>query len=163
MMSLRPYQPTDKDACMAVFHSNRPKFFTTEEIQEFSQFLDKALCPYFVQESEDKQIVGCGGYFFNEERSRGGLAWGMVHQDYHGQGLGKLLTLFRLVKLTEEIPTGELRIDTSHHTEAFYAKFGFVTEKVTPDGYGIGLHRHDMTVQLDETIITTIRAAYNNL
>ena len=162
-MTIRPYKTADKDACMAVFHSNHPKFFTTEEIQAFSQFLDKSPCPYFVLETENKEILGCGGYFFNEERTRGGLAWGMVHQDYHGQGLGKQLTLFRLLKLTEEIPTGELRIDTSHHTEAFYAKCGFVTAKVTLDGYAIGLHRHDMTVQLDESIAERIRTVYNNL
>ena len=161
-MIIRPYQSIDKDACMSVFHSNRPKFFTTEEIQEFSQFLDKLPCPYFVLEL-DGQILGCGGHFFNAERTRGGLAWGMVHQDYHGQGLGKQLTLFRLFKLTQEAPTAQLRIDTSHHTEAFYAKFGFITERIIPDGYGLGLHRHDMTVQLDENIAERIRTAYNKL
>lgn len=162
-MNIRPYISSDKDACMAVFHSNRPKFFTEDETQEFSQFLDKLPCPYFVMKAGDAEIVGCGGYFHNMEQTRGGLAWGMVLQAYHGQGLGKKLTLFRLVKLIEVAPRAELRIDTSHHTEAFYAKFGFVTVNITPHGYGLGLHKHDMIVQLNETIVEQIRTAYNEL
>lgn len=102
---MRPYQITDKPACMAIFHSNRPKFFTTEEIPEFSKFLDGPNCDYFVMETDTNDIIGCGGHYTNAEHTRGGLAWGMVHQDYHGQGLGKKLTLFRLLKLSEKAPT----------------------------------------------------------
>lgn len=160
---MRPYQIADKPACMAIFNSNRPKFFTTEEIPEFSKFLDGPSCDYFVMETDTNDIISCGGHYTNAERTRGGLAWGMVHQDYHGQGLGKKLTLFRLFKLSEEAPTAILRLDTSHHTESFYAKFGFVTEKVTPDGYGIGLHRHDMTLQLNPQVGELLRQAYSDI
>jgi len=39
-----------------------------------------------------------------------------------------------------------VQLDTSQHSEGFLARFGFQTTRVTPDGYGPGLDRCDMTL-----------------
>lgn len=38
-------------------------------------------------------------------------------------------------------------LDTSQHTQAFYARFGFVAQHVVRDGYGAGLDRWDMALE----------------
>jgi len=40
-------------------------------------------------------------------------------------------------------------LNTSQHTQGFYARFGFEAEKVTPDGYAPGIDRWDMVLKLD--------------
>lgn len=37
-INIRPYTPADKPACMACFESNVPKWFTVQEIKEYSDF-----------------------------------------------------------------------------------------------------------------------------
>ncbi|MCQ9641500.1 GNAT family N-acetyltransferase [Chryseobacterium sp. WG14] len=57
-----------------------------------------------------------------QKNNETGLSWGMVHADYHGQGIGKLLTQFRLDLLKNMYPDKSLRIETSQHTAEFYKK-----------------------------------------
>lgn len=42
-----------------------------------------------------------------------------------------------------------IELDTSQHTQAFYARFGFTVERVVVNGYGPGLDRWDMALDLD--------------
>ena len=61
---LRPYLPTDRPTCLAVFDSNLPRFFAESERADFATFLDKVEAepePYFVLERDS--VVACGvGY-----------------------------------------------------------------------------------------------------
>jgi predicted GNAT family N-acyltransferase len=41
-----------------------------------------------------------------------------------------------------------VRLDTSGHSQGFFARFGFVTTRVTPDAYAPGLDRFEMVLQL---------------
>lgn len=43
---------------------------------------------------------------------------------------------------------GRVKLNTSQHTQGFYARFGFETEAVTPDGYAPGIDRWDMVLTL---------------
>ena len=38
----------------------------------------------------------------------------------------------------------EIYLDTSQKTYKFFEKFGFVVEKISKNGYGVGLDRYDM-------------------
>ncbi|WOB50325.1 GNAT family N-acetyltransferase [Xanthomonas hydrangeae] len=79
--------------------------------------------------------------------STASLCWGMVHPTLHRQGLGTDLLLARLeaLRLTPNIQ--RVVLDTSQHTQAFYARFGFVAQHVVRDGYGAGLDRWDMALE----------------
>jgi hypothetical protein len=39
-----------------------------------------------------------------------------------------------------------VQLGTSQHSKEFFARFGFQTTRVTPDGYAPGLDRYDMTL-----------------
>lgn len=120
-----------------------------EERQPFLDWLqtEEALSGrYFVVIIDDK-VLACGGYFPRTDQAQTGLSWGMVHQDHHKQGIGSLLTQFRLQALTKEFPNWPCCINTSQHTQAFYQRYGFVTKSLVLNGFGEGLHDYCMIYQ----------------
>jgi N-acetylglutamate synthase-like GNAT family acetyltransferase len=144
-MKLRPYQPEDREACLAVFDSNVPRFFTPPERDKFAGFLDRLPGRYAVVCDDEGRVVGCGGLAPTVEDPRiATLTWGMVHASLHGKGYGRALTEGRLAWLSEMPEIERVRIDTSHLTEDFYARRGFRTYNRIPDHYREGLHRCDM-------------------
>lgn len=145
----RPYSDQDYEACLKIFDSNIPKFFDAAERNEFCDFLNGTVKerPYLILEYEE-YIVGCGGLAVDLDQKSAFLSWGMVTNSFHGKGIGKLLTEARL-DLARAIPEIEMvTLNTSQHTQGFYAKFGFQMTKVTVDGYGKGLDRWDMVLRL---------------
>jgi ribosomal protein S18 acetylase RimI-like enzyme len=146
MVTFRSYKQSDKTQCLELFRSNVPKFFAVSEEAEFSNYLEHPDF-YFVLE-QDAHLLGCGGYGVSE--NTGYLAWGMVDRSQHGTGLGKRLLLERLHLITQHEEISSILLDTSQNTFGFFEKLGFVTQKITEDGYSAGLHRYDMTLTLDE-------------
>lgn len=142
LLALRPYRPDDRGACLAVFDGNTPRFFALSERADFTEFLDVEPNDYFVVE-EGGTVVGCGGVFVRDRI--GGLCWGMVDRTRHRAGVGSFLLRRRLAYLAATYPQLDaVMLDTSQHSEGFFARFGFETVKVTPDAYAPGLNRYDM-------------------
>jgi len=145
----RPYRPEDLAACLALFDSNTPPFFAPEERAEFSAFLETlpaADRPYLVL-TQAGEVIACGGLIL-ETKGRASFTWGMVARAHHGQRLGTQLMQARL-DLARSLPgITELVLATSQHTHGFYKGFGFTTQGITPDGFGPGLDRWDMTLRL---------------
>lgn len=143
----RPYQSTDLDACLRLFDSNTPHYFDPSERELFVRYLGRSTQPFFVIE-RDGVIVACGGYAVESDGVTASLTWGMVERSLHGQGLGQALTAVRLAAIRALPQLCQVEINTSQHTQRFYARFGFETVKVTPDGYGPGIDRWDMLLPL---------------
>lgn len=143
---IRPYQTHDFDACLTLFDSNCPPYFIPEERQPYIDWLQKKALDgrYFVLE-KDQQVLACGGWYWDNDADGLGLSWGMVHQDHHKKGLGTTLTHYRIQAGLTAFPKAVFRLCTSQYTEAFYQRMGFVTQKITPNGFGEGLDRYDMT------------------
>lgn len=152
-MTIRPYQATDLDACMALFDSNMPPYFLLEERQPFMDWLAANASDgrYYVLE-QNGQLLGCGGWYWDTERQQMGLSWGMIHQDWHSQGLGTQLTLHRLRAGWAAYPKEPFVLCTSQHTAPFYERLGFQTQTITPNGFGEGMHRYDMTAKLTPSV-----------
>lgn len=148
--AFRPWTPADREACLALLDANSPRFFGARDRKDYLAFLAHPDLPYWVVLDRDGAIVGCGGAAIAPERRAGFLTFGMVHPERHGQGLGTLLTAFRLRWLAAQPGIDRVLIDTSNETEGFYARFGFRTLRVIPDAYAPGLHEHDMELVLDE-------------
>jgi N-acetylglutamate synthase-like GNAT family acetyltransferase len=146
-MDIRRYLPADRDACLAVFDSNTPKFFRSHERRDFEEFLDGPGCSYFVME-HDAAIVGCGGYFVTEEKTLARLVWGMVRHDLQRQGLGRFLLLFRLREIAKAGGVQMVCLDTSQNTAVFFESQGFKVRRVTKDGYAARLDRVEMAMKL---------------
>ena len=149
-MYFRPYDLSDKPACVRIFASNVPKFFAPHEQAEYEVFLDQPNCTYFVVENDAHQVIGCGGYYVDDTRRVGALCWGMVANEVHHQGVGRYLLLQRLNRICLEGGTDFVLIDTSQHTAPFFEKSGFVTGKIIKDHYAPGLHSYEMALKLDD-------------
>ena len=142
--AIRDYTPADRAACLALFDSNVPEYFTTPERPGFEEFLDALPGPYLVLDSEQGELVACGGYAMNDEPGRADLCWGMVRRDLHTQGIGRQLTVERIERARQDPSVTMLALNTSQHTVPFYERLGFNTIEVIPDGYAPGLHRCEM-------------------
>lgn len=147
---VRDYAPADRDACLAVFDSNLHAFFDPAEREDFAAFLDRRPGPYLVIEDGEGRVVGCGGYAVEPGTATADLCWGMVAREHHRTGLGELLLDLRLRRIRAEPAVRDVALNTSQHTRGFFERFGFVTERVVPDGFGPGLDRCDMRLVLPE-------------
>jgi [ribosomal protein S18]-alanine N-acetyltransferase len=151
---IREYKPADRNQCIAIFKSNVPKFFTVEELAYFETWLNgqdagevaysNAKAEYYYVADEEGLILGCGGFYIAREESVARMAWGMVENSQHKQGIGKKLLAYRFNKIEELHPDCVISLDTSQHTYQFFEKFGFVVTKVQKDFYTLGMDRYDM-------------------
>ena len=139
---LRSYAPSDRAACLTLSESNFPHFFSEADRNDDHDFLndvDAGQETYFVLEG-GAEILACGGV--GQDAGETFLSWGMVRGDQHGRGLGTQLTQGRLDWLRCHWPAvSHVRIETSQHTEGFYARFGFEVVEREQDGFGPGLDR----------------------
>lgn len=142
-IDIRSFRPTDMQMCLALFASNTPHYFDPSEGADFEHYLTGKPDHYFVAE-EDDRIVGCGGYYIDQDKKVAGMTWGMVLNSEQGRGIGKRLLTVRLRQIVHDHPDVAILLDTSQHTYRFYERFGFVVTSITPDGFGPGLDRYDM-------------------
>ena len=150
MTQSRTYRAEDMAGCLALFDSNTPRFFDVSERDSFVCFLeDQALrWPYQVSEL-DGRIVGCGGHAVEPDGASVALCWGLVDNDPHRRGLGRVLTEGRIAAARGTPGITRVILNTSQHTQGFYARFGFEVETVTPDGFAPGIDRWDMVLRLN--------------
>ncbi|MBL3545968.1 GNAT family N-acetyltransferase [Chryseobacterium sp. KMC2] len=146
-MQITKYTASFRENCIEIFKSNLPKFFAAEELQLFEHFLDHETEENYYIIKTKGLVVGCGGIFLDEKKNEAGLSWGMIHAGYHGQGMGKLLTQFRLDLLKKKYPDKNLKIETSQHTAEFYKKNGFTIVDIVPDGFAEGIDKYTMKIE----------------
>ncbi len=147
-MRIRDYDAADRAACLALFESNSPAYFDPSERADYEAFLDAIAFPYLVIE-EEAGLAACGGWARrSSDPGVVDLCWGMVRRDLHRSGLGARLLEARLAQIRATPGIRAVLLQTTQHTEGFFARYGFVTRQVTPDGFARGFHRHDMRLDL---------------
>ena len=132
------YRPSDLEACLALFDSNVPEFFTPPERPEFREFLEALPGPYHVLRNASGDVVACGGWAVRDDGTAD-LCWGMVRRDLHGLGWGRRLTETRIRGILETPGVRAIELQTSQHTEGFYVGLGFETVEIRRDGFAPGL------------------------
>jgi len=148
-VDIRPYTPADLDACLAVFDTNVPRYFIPKERDAFRAFLEELPGPYIVLLDGDGTVVACGGHAMNDdEPGRADLCWGMVRQEKHRKGLGRRLIHARIDAAKRDASVRSIALNTSQHTTGFYERFGFRITEVERDGYGPGLDRCEMRLDV---------------
>src|SRR5687768_13267725 len=124
MMQLRPYRPADREACLALFDSNVPVFFASFEKDGFVTFIDELSTQGidYLTLQDDARIVACGGIGLKEGEAR--MCWGIVDGARHGEGLGSVLLVARLLRgaLLGATFAG---LDTIPRTVPFFERLGF--------------------------------------
>lgn len=144
---IRLYRPADRSGCLRLFDENVPGFFAAGERMDFEAFLDREArrCAYRVV-LRGGRIVACGGHVIEPDGQTVSLCWGMVDPGLQGTGIGTALTRSRLDAARDMPGAARARLDTSQHTQGFYARFGFEAESVTQNGYAPGLDRWEMVL-----------------
>lgn len=150
-LQLRDYCPSDRDACIAIFQSNVPRYFRDHEREEFLTFLDAAESPYFVVTS-GAAVLGCGGFAICPGDHRADLCWGMVDARAHRKGVGEFLLFARLHRIAENAEVQRVRLGTSQLTDGFFRRYGFSIQSQTADGIAEGLDDVEMHLELTEEI-----------
>jgi N-acetylglutamate synthase-like GNAT family acetyltransferase len=120
-MDIRPYTPSDREACLAVYDSNAPEFLPPDRRQSFAERLDSA-DPFYVAEHEGS-IAGCGGYVLT--RNTAHLQWGLVHRQWQRQGLGRFLLFYRMREVTKHAAVETVTLETPTAAAPFFASQGF--------------------------------------
>jgi len=142
------YHSVDYDACIAIFDSNCPKYFSAAEKQGFAEFLLDLPGPYLLLYHKDT-LVGCGGYAFNPDTRSADLCWGMIHADFHGKGFGDQLLQDRLNRIQLNPDIQSVRLCTSQKTSKFFQRQSFTTLATEKDGFAPGLDNVEMSVVLN--------------
>jgi GNAT superfamily N-acetyltransferase len=139
----RPYEAGDRDAIIGLLLSNVPRFFAAGEEDDLAATLDAPDGPHVVY-VEDGRILAYGGFEIGAVYNRVTLAWGMVHAEAQGRGLGRRLLAHRAALAAETAPpTDWLAVDTTPAAAGFYERCGFERVEVWPRGYRAGF---DMVV-----------------
>ena len=146
-MRIEPYDSKYFENCITILQSNTPKFIAYSEHSDYKDYLSRDDKIYFVLFNKSN-IVACGGYGVNKFETKVGLAWGLVHSKYHNQGYGSELLKYRIEHIKNHFSGVDIYLDTSQKTYKFFEKFGFVIEKITTNGYGVGLDRYDMILKV---------------
>lgn len=146
----RRYRTDDLLACLAIFNGNVPEFFAPEERAEFHDFLNeiKVHDDLYLVLTQAGRVIACGGLTIDRHARQAILAWGMVDRAHHGQGIGTQLTQARMAQAWADPRIDRVVLATSQHTQGFYAGFGFAVTQITPNGFGAGLDRWDMSLNL---------------
>ena len=94
-ITIREYEPTDKDAVINLIRLNIPKYFAPTEETDLNYYLDHERELYYVL-LFDGQIVGCGGINFEDNKTTGKISWDILHPQYQGKSLGSQLLKYRI-------------------------------------------------------------------
>jgi len=142
--SFRSFRAPDTTACLAIFDRNCPAFFAPEECVDYAAFLAGAPATYEVCLSGGC-IVGAFG-LTPVEAGSARLNWILLDPAAKGTGVGAAM-MQRAIGLARGAGATHIHIAASHLSEAFFAKFGARTLTRQEDGWGPGIHRHDMVLQ----------------
>lgn len=140
---LRAYQPNDEQSVLDIFWKNTPEYFSPDEEKGLIYYLQNEIEDYFVAEIDGK-IVGAGGINYSQNKTIGHLSWAMIAPEYHGQGIGTLITSYRIQLLQQSETISTIHVRTSQKVFGFYEKAGFRLTKIVKDYWAPGFDMYDM-------------------
>ena len=147
-MEIRTYNAQDNADLLNIFDSNCPKYFDPNDRQYLIDFLEKYADNNFKVITIDTNVVGCGGYYIKHTDRVFGIAWVMFKRYSLGQKTFlKLSTDFFeyiLSQIKKEKYDYDIVINTTQLLEKIFNRFGFITEKKIPNGFGDKLDHYVM-------------------
>jgi ribosomal-protein-alanine N-acetyltransferase len=144
-VTYRPLGAGDRDACLRLFDANSPDFFLPSERHDYVRFLNADRGDYQVCVL-DGHVVGAVG-IEPITADRAAIRWLVVASDVKGQGLGReMVRHVREAMRAAGVTTME--IAASHRSAPFFARFGAIPRAATPHGWGEGMHRVDMELEI---------------
>ncbi len=144
-VTFRDYQDTDKLACLTIFDANCPEFFAPNEREDYLRFLDLSPVGYKVCDVAGS-LAGAFGVFPGAGDSAG-LNWILLDPGAQGLGIGSEI-MAQAIASARSCGAKRMQIAASHKSANFFEKFGAETEAIIDHGWGAGMHRVDMVLQL---------------
>ena len=158
-LTVRPYDPANRQSALAIFDSNLPEYFGPGERAWFEESLDDLDGPAVIL-TIDGAPVAFGGWEVWDHYDKALLCWGMVHRGCHALNLGKLLLLERVLGIARGTPaTRYVTVDTSPLVAPFFIHCGFEQTSVWPAGYRSGMDMHELRLDLAQTSIRALTTA----
>ena len=146
-MDVRPYEPSDRVACLDVFDTLAPALLDSTARPIFESWLDEAVGRYFVMEHEGS-VVGCGGYSFSPDQSVATLRWGMIHRGSQRMGLGRFLLMYRIREIGRAGTAGLVIAHAPRPSAVFYERQGFRVNGRDTEGCAPGIDCVEMVKKL---------------
>jgi ribosomal-protein-alanine N-acetyltransferase len=140
MYTIEQYVGQERVALLELFRLNVPLYFATEEEKDLHMFLDNHAQDFYLCKNNNV-LVGCGGH--NMKDNLGVLSWYIVHPQYQGKGVGRLLVQHNL-NLLKQKGFKHIRVRTSQLADKFYEKFGFNLIHTQKDYWAKGLDLYEM-------------------
>lgn len=145
-MIIRLYTSTDDENIITLLRLNTPKYFAPEEEQDLKDYFANHIDHYYVVE-DNGTIVGSGGFNLTNEGKNAAISWDIIHPDYQGKGVGRLLTQYRIDRIKEIDTVENISVRTSQLVFKFYEKFGFVLKEIVKDYWAEGLDMYRMEME----------------
>lgn len=140
----RSYLPGDAEACLALFDANCPRFFAPGERADYAAYLER-VSAYRVCVADG---VVCGAFGVAPGLpGRAHLNWILIDPASQGVGIGRAMML---AAMADARGGGAMVLDiaASQHSAPFFARFGARELSHMPDGWGPGMHRIDMALEI---------------
>ena len=145
-VSIRSYSLSDKSSCLQIFDLNCPSFFSPNERYDYEAFLNREFQDYKVLVQEHGVIGAFGLSLTNPKVGR--LRWILLHPAFQGKGLGShIMTQVQAIAKAKKLE--QVSIAASQHSAPFFAVYGAKTVEISPNGWGPGMHRHELTLRID--------------
>lgn len=147
-MTIRIYNPHDKEKIIQLIQLNTPQYFAIEEEKELIFYLDNFSQQFYLIE-KNNEILACGGINeVSENPNKMRLSWDIVHPLAQGNGFGTELTKFRIDQIKQMPYINTIEVRTSQLVEFYYQKFGFKTVEIIKDYWakGFDLYRMEMPI-----------------
>ncbi|SON52067.1 GNAT family N-acetyltransferase [Vibrio tapetis] len=144
-ISFKAFTPSNKNACLRIFDANCPTYFAENERADYAAFLENNpegydVCVY------NNDIVGAYGLCGSDQEFRE-LNWILISPSAQGIGIGHEF-LSRAIESARSLNLTQIKIAASHLSAPFFAKYGALEICEIPDGWGLGMHRIDMELNL---------------
>jgi N-acetylglutamate synthase-like GNAT family acetyltransferase len=146
--AFRSYRADDVEICLELLRSNIPEFFVPSDVDRLRRFLMALPGPFFVAESAG-DVIACGGWAL-ESANVAVLTWGIVRRDRHGQGVGGELLRFSIDEIRRDGRAFRIRLRTVQQVQQFFARYGFRSVAVVPNGFGDGFDQVTMDRLVDD-------------
>jgi hypothetical protein len=154
-VSVRIYTYTDKEDLLDIFHSNCPKYFKEDDLEDFTSFLDTYADERFKVIMSNGKVIGCGGHYIKHSDRVIGIAWVMFRRFSIGRGniLKVSSELFNhiLASIQSEGVFYDIVVNTTRLLEKSFERFGFKTEMIIHKGFGVDLDHYVMRRKAQES------------
>jgi len=153
MVRFEPYRRRHRQACLAIFDENCPRFFAPNEREDYAGFLDREHPDYRIGMVEG-HIVGAFGLCPGQCDGEAHLNWILLSPSVQGRGLGRAI-MAEVARHAQARRVSRILIAASHLSASFFARFGARELRRTDHGWGPDMHRIDMVWELDLPFVDT--------